>query len=98
MWICSVCEPINVTVIGLTCKALKQQMLSNMVRLRGYPENGSIQNGNGGSSYTKDTKSRQSSTPPSKNMFLPPVVPEKVTSNIIKNNNKEKVWPHWHSS
>ena len=60
----------------------KQQMVSNMAKLGGCTENGSIQSVNGGC-HNKETKSRQSSTPPVRNMFIPPVPKTKV-SNFLK--------------
>ena len=52
-------------------------MVSNMARLRGCTENGSIHSVNG-VFRSKDTKSRQSSTPPVRNIFLPPEPKSKV--------------------
>ena len=52
-------------------------MVSNMARLRGCTENGSIHSVNG-VFRSKETKSRQSSTPPVRNIFLPPEPKSKV--------------------
>ena len=49
-----------------------------MAKFGGCTENGSIQNVNGGS-YNKETKSRQSATPPVRNIFLPPAPKTKVS-------------------
>ena len=57
-------------------------MVSDMARLRGCTENGSIQSVNGGF-HSKETKSRQSSTPPVRNIFMPPETKTKVIEKEI---------------
>ena len=50
-----------------------------MAKLGGCTENGSIRSVNGGC-YNKETKSRQSSTPPVRNIFMPPPPKAKVSN------------------
>ena len=52
-------------------------MVSNMAKLTGYTENGSIRSVNGGF-HRRETKSRQSATPPVRNIFMPPEPKSKV--------------------
>ena len=60
-------------------------MVSNMARLRGCTENGSIRSVNGGF-HSKETKSRQSATPPVRNIFMPPEPKSKVMKNVDYDN------------
>ena len=68
--------------IELTFDALKApELLSNMAKLVTCTENGSAQKINGGC-LIKETKSRQSSTPPVRNIFLPPPPKTNVSCNL----------------
>ena len=57
------------------------ELLSNMAKLVSCTENGSAQKINGGC-LIKETKSRQSSTPPVRNIFLPPPPKTNVSCNL----------------